>query len=233
MRALTGALAAGVALLLTAGGARAEPISLTLNSSDPGFSQAAGSNFSASAFTLDLGTLSLTGNTSATIRVDGLTAFDNFKVVFDVTGNSASNPWTSLTAEILDPLSDGHDAMDPVQPAYVPAGYSTSNNTDGISFAWNSGLERSATFASGGAAQLFVDEDTNHRDLMTFTGFSGGEAAHVTFGLRDNSPNGAILLRLSTQGAADALASPEPASMLLLGTGLFGAALLRRRRTAH
>ena len=56
-----------------------------------------------------------------------------------------------MTAEILDPLSDGFDAMDPQpQPGYVPAGYPTSNNTDGLSFAWNSGLKRSATFASGG-----------------------------------------------------------------------------------
>jgi hypothetical protein len=233
MRVLTGALAAGAALLLTAGGARAEPISLTLNSSDPGFSQPAGSNFSSSAFVLDLGTLNMTGNTAATIKIDGFAPGQNYTVVFDVAGNSTSNAWTSLTAEILDPLSDGHDAMDPVQPDYVPAGYSTSNNTDGISFAWNSGLERSATFAGGGAASLFIDENTNMRDMLGFNGFTGGQVAHVTFGLRDNSPNGAFLLRLSTSGASDLLPTPEPASMILLGTGLFGAALARRRRTAR
>lgn len=232
MRVLTGALAAGVALLLTAGGARAEPISLTLNSADPGFSQPAGSNFSSSAFVLNLGTLNLTGNTAATIRIEGFTPGQNYTVVFDA-GNATSNAWTSLTAEILDPLSDGHDAMDPVQPSYVPAGYSTSNNTDGISFAWNSGLDRSATFAGGGMATLFMDENTNMRDLLAFNGFTGGQVAHVTFGLRDHSPNGAFLLRLSTAGAADALPTPEPASMILLGTGLFGAAVARRRRAAR
>lgn len=227
------ALAACLATLaLVPAAAHAEPITAVYAAS-AGFS-ADPSTFSATGSSIDLGTITLDAASDAYIYVDGLAAHRNYALTFDAV-DPAGASWTSLTAEILDPLSDGHDALDPSpQPSYVPADYSTSNNTDGLSFAWNSGLARSATFASGGAASLFVNEDTNSHDLLQFDGFSGGDSALVTFGLRDNSGGRGFLVRLSVNGDPPAGSqTPEPASLLLLGTGIAGFAGARRKFAAR
>jgi hypothetical protein len=231
MRALGVALVMGCAAAIAPAAARADPITVNVNSTSGG---ATSTGLSSQALTLDFGTIKLPPGSSTTIFVDGLQANKNYTVTFSVKGNPALNSWDTLTAEILDPLSDGTSALDvQPQPAYVPAGYSTSNNMDGISFAWNSGLARSATFASGGSATLFVDEDTNARDLLRFSGFSGGDTAQVTFGLRDRIGGHGFLVRLSVNGTpVGSLANPEPASVLLLGTGLVGLVGYRRRFAA-
>ena len=227
MRALGVVIGLGCAALLCPPGARAEPITLALHGGTGGFSASPGS-FSSTPFSFDLGTIALDGGSSALIFIDGLSARQDYSVTFQVEGSAAS-PFTTLTAELLDPLSDGFDAADGTQPSYVPAGFSTSNNTDGLSFAWSSGLERSATFAGGGAATLHVDEDTNSHDLLAFHGFGPGAIADVTFGVRDNLGSRGFLLRLSTDGQALS-STPEPASLLLLATGLAGLARYGRRR---
>lgn len=223
----------GCVALLGPPGASAEPIALSLAGGTGVYSAETGTFTAGAGNVIDLGTIMLDGGSSTLISVDGLAARQDYSVKFTVDSPEGSNV-TTLTAELLDPLSDGFDVEDPVQPSYVPAGFSTSNNTDGLSFAWNSGLERSASFASGGVASLHVDEDTNAHDMLAFHGFGPGASADVTFGVRDNLGSRNFLLRLSTDGQSGALASnPEPASLLLLATGLAGVArIVRRRETA-
>jgi len=204
--------------------ARAEPIDLRIDSSRGGFSQ---TGTVLGDQTIDMGTVTMPGiDSEGTFQFSGLEVWENYTVEFNLEGLGSFN---TLRAEILDPV-DEDDRLDPAaQPDYVPAGYSTSNNMDGFSFAQGAAIERTVEFA-GGQVSLTVDEMTHRGDVLLFSGLSGAESARVTFGLRDSDGGRSFLVRLS---AADAVSTPEPASMLLIGTGLVGmAGAYRRRRRA-
>src|SRR5690606_40094693 len=90
--------------------------------------------------------------------------------------------------------------------AGVPDGFSTSHESDGLSFAQRAGLERSAVFA-GGSASVTADEDTDSADQLMFSGVAGSTGAlRVTFGLRDYDGGRNFLVRFS---AEDAVARSE------------------------
>ncbi len=225
MRLLQSALV--VAILLPAATARAGPVSVELTSSRGGFAAGIATD---GWYSIDLGAVAMPSALSTgSFMVNGLTAGADYTVTFMLEGAAALD---RVRLEILDRAGDGDDRWDPgVQPAGLPDGYSTSNNFDGLSFAQGSGVERRAAFP-GGAAGVNADEDTHNGDVLLFSGLSGAESATFTFGLRDRIGGHGFLLRLSGDADVDAAQTPEPASLLLLGTGLAGLVARRRRHGA-
>lgn len=205
--------------------AAADPVTISLQSQSGGGSASlAPPPFEGG--TLTAGTVTLPGaDAVVTIAVSGLTANTNYLMEIIVYG--AASAWNTLRAEILDPL-DGDDGLDVTPyPDGVPAGYTTSNTRDGFSFAQSSGLERSAVYA-GGSASVIADETTNGADALLFTGLAGASSAiRLSFGLRDYDGGRNFLVQLS---AEDPVATPEPGSMILIGTGLAGLIAARRHR---
>ena len=67
------------------------------------------------------------------VLISGIDANVNYTIVKQITNNTGTT-WTRLANELLNPAGDANDATDPQPyPAFVPAGFTTSNDFDGLS----------------------------------------------------------------------------------------------------
>ena len=167
--------------------------------------------------------------TQAFIKLDGLDT-SAYQVTKTITNNSGAT-WVSFANELLDPAGQANDALDPQPyPGFVPAGYTTSNDNDGLSFNQGGGSTRSSSAFSQNAA----DEFTDVRDFLDF--FNGsvanGNSFTVTYGIIDNSGNQPFLLaQRANVRSIGAVPEASTWAMMLAGFGGIGAAMRRRTRT--
>lgn len=145
-----------------------------------------------------------------------------------ITNNSGVD-WDSFANELLDPLFGGPNDVNDVlpYPAFVPPGYSTSNDGDLLSFNQGGAIPRtSSVFAS-----VLADELTDVRDFLDFFNgilADGGADNFMSFGLTNDSSDSTFLLAQRPNEFSTVI--PVPAALPLLVSGLLAMAFVSRRR---
>lgn len=161
------------------------------------------------------------------------TGYAEWRVVLNF-NNATGADWTSFALELLDPSGNTNDANYDalVQPDFIPAGYSSSNDLDGLSFAQGGlVLRTSDVFATVDADELDTRDFLDYLDGIALVGGSGA----LEFGLRDTvyGENQPFLLALRPNEVSVAPAGdpvPLPSALLLFGAGLLGLTGIRVRK---
>ena len=164
------------------------------------------------------------------ISISGLDSNTSYRLERNIT-NGSTLQWDSLAFELLDPIGNSNDSGDPAPlPSHVPAGFSTSNDFDLLSFDQGGTIPRSSTIF----ATVIADELTDRRDFLDFidgTLTAGATDTLLIVGLGDRLASGSnqpfLLFGLANELFSDDQDIPTPATGLLFVGGLM---LIRRRK---
>jgi hypothetical protein len=227
MNALKTVLAA--TLLASASLAAAQP-TVTLHSSNVGINPNPSAfyfSFNNSAKRISINQ-TWTGNGMGVMSFSGLALGTVYEINISAF-NSSGAAWSRIALELLDPAGNPNDTLDPSpQPAFVPVGFSTSNNSDGLSFAQGSTRPRFSYEFS----KALADELSDQRDFLDF--YDGtvlsGRQAWLQFSLVNNSAENMPFLLVQRPNAFSATVVPVPAAAPLLASGLATFGLIARRR---
>lgn len=216
-----------IALALTFAAYSNANAALSISLYDPGNSGIGSFSWSQSGNTIYLDE-TWTANKRGFVIFEGLTLFDDYTIVKRIY-NKTGTDWNLFSNELLDPAGQQNDTdYDPQPyPGFVPAGFTTSNDNDGLSFAQGSGIPKTSTSFS----TVFVDELADVRDFIEFSNglvSGGGGYEEQSFGLRNHSTDNEPFLLAQRPNEHSVV--PEPGTLMLLGSGLLSLGFFRRKK---
>lgn len=213
------------ALALAFAGSQASAISVTLHSSNSGIGTC---TFSVSGTVITI-TENWTGSGPGVLEISGLTLNTVYTIRKVITNNSG-DLWTRFANELLDPAGQTNDGIDPKPyPIFVPAGFTTSNDSDGLSFAQGSTNPQKL---SSVWSTVTVDELTDARDFIDFSNgtlASGSTDNYMQFGLLDQTTGNEPFLLMQRPNATSTSVPDLGSTGVLFGLSLLGIARFLRR----